>query len=92
MDTLNGSVEDSSKILVLPLNRKVEPSLLNFTVKVVAPVAPTGMIRFPDHVFPPSSLSALGKELLEFGKEMPTACFNVHSKNGVSITKAKKKG
>lgn len=35
-----------------------------------------------------SSLSALAKELVEVGQEMPPELFNVHVKDGVSITKA----
>lgn len=35
-----------------------------------------------------SSLSALAKELMESGKDMPDDLFNVHTKDGVSITKA----
>lgn len=38
-----------------------------------------------------SSLSSLAKELMEEGKEMPEKTFNIHAKDGVSITKAKKK-
>jgi len=36
-----------------------------------------------------SSLSSLAKELLEVGKELPDHLFNVHTKDGVSITKGK---
>lgn len=38
-----------------------------------------------------SSLSSLAKELMESGKSLPDAPFNVHTKDGVSITKAKRK-
>lgn len=39
-----------------------------------------------------SSLSALAKELMESGGELPADMFSVHTKDGVSITKAKKGG
>ena len=39
-----------------------------------------------------SSLSAASKELMENGKELPDHLFRVHMKDGVSITRSKKKG
>lgn len=39
-----------------------------------------------------SSLSGAAKELMESGREMPEDLFKVHMKDGVSITRSKKKG